>query len=125
VLEHDTLMGIKIANIDATGTTGILLEDHPADMGVPKALVDSIWVLIGINVTMMGAVIATPPAGRAFKSCCAPSEQNELNRERGVVGLVRPEAMVTSCDACTSENVLNDGEDEGFATKRDKVNTDK
>ena len=80
VLEHNAAVGIEIANVNAAGATGVLLEHHPTDMGIPKALVDGVRILSSINVAMVGAVVSAPPASRAFEGSGAPCKENKLDR---------------------------------------------
>ena len=40
MLEHNSAMGIEIADIDTACSTRILFEDHPTDMGIPETFVD-------------------------------------------------------------------------------------
>lgn len=74
MLEHDPLVGVKVRNIDAAGPPRVLLENHPSDMGIPKALVHAVRVLVGVDITVMGAMVTAPPARAAFERGGAPRE---------------------------------------------------
>ncbi len=62
MLPDDDGVFIQIGNIGTADSLGILLHNHPAEMGVQQALADRVWVLVGIGVTVMGAMISGPPA---------------------------------------------------------------
>jgi len=65
-------------------------EKHPADVGVPKALVSVVWVQISVGVTVVGAVTPGPPFNRALDSTGTSHSQSVLERFRGVVCTVSP-----------------------------------
>ncbi|KAI0564762.1 stearoyl-CoA desaturase Delta-9 fatty acid desaturase [Gracilaria domingensis] len=118
VLEHDAAMGVEVADVDAPRPSRVLLEHHPANVRVPEALVHGVRILVGIDVAMVRAVVAAPPSRRSLERGGAPRQQHKLHRPRGVVRLVRPQAVVAGGDAGAGEDVLHDGQDERRATQR-------
>jgi len=62
VLPNNNGILVQISDVGAADTLRILLHDHPAEMAVEKSLANAVWVLAGIGVAVMGAVVAAPPA---------------------------------------------------------------
>lgn len=80
-------------------------------------------------------MVPRPPSDGTFNGTSADGSQEELQRERGLVGAVGPETMVASGDAETSPVVVDDGpnerleaqgspESEDAAGKRDATDED-
>ena len=105
---------VQVGDVGAANTLGVLLHDHPAKMAVEKSLADAVWVLVGVGVAVVGTVVAAPPADGTLNSTAANKGKEDAEWERGVVGLVCPEAMVASCDAETSPEVVYDGPEGGL-----------
>lgn len=102
VLPHDDVVLEKIRNISDTRLLE-WLEHHPAEMGVEETVVDGIRVLVGIGISVVGAMTTAPPSCRAFK-CSSTSEGEEvLERSRSDKGAMREASMISSSDAETSE----------------------
>ena len=75
-------------------------EKHPADVGVPEALVSVVWIQISVGVTVVSTVASGPPLDRTLDGTCASHSQSVLERLRGVVCPVSPQTMIASSDAC-------------------------
>lgn len=99
VLEHNTLVRVEVADVDATSTTGVLLENHPSDVRVPEPLQHAIGILVRVHIPVVGAVIAAPPAGRSLERSGAKPEQHALDGEARVVRFVRVQTVVACGDA--------------------------
>jgi hypothetical protein len=65
-------------------------------MAVQETLADRVRVLLGVGVAVVGAVEAGPPASATLNGGSATGGQEDLERERGLVARVSPEAMVAS-----------------------------
>lgn len=124
VLEHDSFVRIEVADIDTACTTRVLLENHPSNVRVPEPLQHPIRVLLRVDVPMVRAVIARPPARRPLERRRAKRQQHALNREAGVVRLVRVQAVVAAGDADARQDVLDDREDERLASQRHEPDAD-
>ena len=109
---------VQVGDVGAANTLGVLLHDHPAKMAVEKSLADAVWVLVGVGVAVVGTVVAAPPADGTLNGTAANKGKEDAEWERGVVGLVCPEAMVASCDAETSPEVVYDGPEGGLPFER-------
>ena len=76
---------VEVRNICATLVFGVLLQSHPHEMGVPKALVDAVRVLVCISPSMVSPVFTAPPANRALYSTTADTGQEDLQRQASVL----------------------------------------
>jgi hypothetical protein len=65
--DHNRVL-IEIRDISTADTLGILLHNHPANVGVEKAFSDAIWILGGIGVAVMSTMISAPPSDGALYS---------------------------------------------------------
>lgn len=54
-------------------------------MGVPKALVDAVRVLVCISPSMVSPVFTAPPANRALYSTATDTGQEDLQRQASVL----------------------------------------
>ena len=118
VLPHDDWVLVKIGDVGAAEALGVLLDDHPAKVRVQQALADAVGVLGGVGVSVMGAVVAAPPADRAFDGGGADQGQKDLERAGGGVALVGPQAMVAGGDAEAADEVVDEGEDGSLEVQR-------
>src|SRR5262245_52150615 len=87
----------------------VFVPQQPADVGIPKPLVNPVRVLVLVLKTVMDAVFAGPPADRALKR--GPSEDQEKNLEGpfGLVALMGEEAVVPSGDTESREDRHENG----------------
>lgn len=53
---------VEIGDVGTAGVLRVLLENHPAKVGVEKTLADGVWVLLSIGVTVVSTVLHGPPA---------------------------------------------------------------
>lgn len=100
MLPHDDGALVEVADVGAALALGVLLEDHPPHVRVEQALADGVGVLDGVGVAVVRAVVPRPPAGRTLDRAGADGRQVDLEGERRLVRLVRPEAMVAWRGAC-------------------------
>lgn len=95
VLPHNDGVLVKIRDISTADALGVLLHDHPAQVGVEQTLADGIGVLVGIGVTVVSTMVASPPADGALNgtatNSCQPDPQGECSGIRGV----SPETVVS------------------------------
>jgi hypothetical protein len=87
-------------------------------MAVEESLANAVWVLVGVGVAVVGTVVAAPPADGTLNSTAANEGEEDAQRERGIVRLVCPKTMITSCDAETSPEVVYDGPESGLPLER-------
>jgi hypothetical protein len=118
VLPNDDRVLVQVGDISAADTLGVLLHDHPAKVRVQKTLADGVGVLVGVGIAVVSTVVTAPPADGALDSTAANSSEEDRKREGGVVGLVRPETMVTSGDTETSPEVVDDGPESSLPLQR-------
>jgi hypothetical protein len=53
--DNDSVL-VEIGDIGTALSLGVLLEDHPAHVGVHETLADGVGVLVGIGITVVNAV---------------------------------------------------------------------
>jgi hypothetical protein len=69
---------IQIRDVGAADTLWVLFHDHPSDMGVEEAFADRVWVLVGIGVTVVSAVISRPPPNGTFNRPTPHGREEDL-----------------------------------------------
>jgi hypothetical protein len=108
VLPNDDRILVQVSDVGAADALRVLLHNHPAKVRVQETLADGVGVLVGVGVAVVSTVVTAPPANRALDSTAANSSEEDRKRERGVVGLVRPKAMVTSGNTKTGPEIVDD-----------------
>lgn len=83
VLPDDNRVIVQVGDIGTANSLWVLLHDHPSDMRVEKALANGVWVLVGIGVSVVSAVISGPPSDGTFDSSATNSREKDLERESG------------------------------------------
>jgi hypothetical protein len=94
VLPDDDGVLVEVGDVGAAGALGVLLEDHPAEVGVEETLADRVGVLDGVGVSVVGAVIPGPPPDGALHGAGAHGSKVDLKRRGGLVRAVSPETVV-------------------------------
>lgn len=95
MLPDDDGILIEIGNIGAANVLGVLLHDHPANVGVEEAFANRVRVLVGIGVAVMGTMSAGPPADGTLNGTTTNGSEEDLERETcGIRGMC-PETMIT------------------------------
>lgn len=61
VLPNDNGILVQVGNVCSANSLGVLLHNHPSQMRVHKTLADTVWVLIGVGITMVSPVVSGPP----------------------------------------------------------------
>lgn len=74
------------------------LEDHPADVRPPEALMRVVGVEVGVGVTVVSTVPTRPPLDGPFNGTSPGHGQEVLKRQRRVVRTVCPQTVVASGD---------------------------
>jgi len=106
VLPDNNGILIEIGNVSTTDTFGILLHDHPANMRIQQAFTDAVWVLGGVGVAVVSAVITAPPADGSFNRASPAQCQKDFEWPSSRITLVCPQPMVTSSDTETCAEVV-------------------
>lgn len=94
VLPYDNGVVVQVRDIGTANSLGVLLHDHPADVGVEQALADGIGVLLGVGITVVSTVVPGPPSDGTLDSGSSHSSQVDLDGERGLVGAMSPKSVV-------------------------------
>jgi len=113
VLPDDDGIAVQVRDVGASDLLGVLLHHHPADVRVHKTLADRVRVLLGVGVSVVGAVVPGPPADGALDGTPSDGGQVDLEGERSRVRRVGPETMVARRDAETGVVVVDDRPDQG------------
>lgn len=95
VLPDDDGVLVQVGDVSTTDALGVLLHDHPADVGVEQPLADGVRVLVGVGVAVVGTVVASPPSDRSLHGTTTDGSQVDSQGESGRVRAVSPEAMVS------------------------------
>mmetsp|Transcript_22158 Transcript_22158/g.38305 ORF Transcript_22158/g.38305 Transcript_22158/m.38305 type:complete len:200 (-) Transcript_22158:586-1185(-) len=109
MLPHDHLVLVKVGNINSSRLPSLLLENHPSDVREPEALVDCIWVLIGIDVPVMRPVVPGPPSSGSLISCGSKEQEQKLDSPMRLERAMGPQSMVSHGDTQSCQQILNDG----------------
>lgn len=109
---HNGVLG-EVAHISDTGLAA-RLEEHPTDMGVEEALVGVVGVKVGVGVAVVCAVATRPPLDGSFHCTSTEHGKNILQRQRRVVGTVRPKTVVSGGDAEAGEVVVENGKEKSL-----------
>ena len=84
VLPPNDLVPAQVTNVGDTGLAAGL-DEHPANVGPPEALVRVVRVEVGVGVTVVGTVAAGPPLDGALDRACASHREEVLEWLRRVV----------------------------------------
>jgi hypothetical protein len=121
VLPDDNGVVIEIGDVGAANSLGVLLHEHPAEVRVKKTLPDAVGVLLGVGVTVVSAVVPSPPSDGALNGTAANGSKEDLERKSGGVGSVRPQTMVSGGNTEASGEVEGDRPDGGLQVQRGPV----
>lgn len=124
VLPDDDGVIVQVGDVGAANALGVLLHDHPAEVGIEETLADGIWVFIGVSVAMVGAMVSGPPADGALDGAAAHSSEEDLQRHSRRVGGMSPEAVIACRDAHSGHEVVNDGPEGGLPVQGRPVGGD-
>lgn len=95
MLPDDNRIVVQIGDVGTADAARVLLQDHPANVAVEETLADGVRVLLSIGVAVVRTVKARPPASATLDGSSATSGEEDLERKRGLVARVSPEAMIT------------------------------
>lgn len=79
--DHDGVV-VQVGDVGTADTLGVLLHDHPSEVGVEQALSDGVGVLVGIGVAVVGTMVARPPARGALDGTRTDGGQEDSQRKR-------------------------------------------
>jgi len=118
VLPDNNGVVVEVGDIGAANPLGVLLHEHPAEVGVEKTLPDAVGVLVGVSVAVVSAVVAGPPSDGALNGTATNSSEEDLEREAGGIGSVRPQAVVAGGNTEASGEVEGNGPDGSLQVER-------
>ena len=95
VLPDDDRVFVEVGDISAANALGVLLHDHPSQVGVEQTLADGVRVLVGVGITVVGTVVASPPASRTLDGTTANSSEPDTQGETSGIRAVSPKTVVT------------------------------
>jgi hypothetical protein len=95
VLPDDDGVLVQIGDVGTANTLGVLLHDHPAKVRVPETLTNGVGVLLGVGITVVSTVAASPPADGALNGTTANQGEPDAKGESGGVGAVSPETVIS------------------------------
>ena len=90
MLPNDDRVLIEVGDVCAANSLGVLLHQHPPKVGIEETFADGIWIFVGVGVSVMCAVITSPPSYRAFDGTPANSCKKDPEREGSRVRRVGP-----------------------------------
>ena len=95
VLPDDNGVLVEIGDVGSALALRVLLEDHPADVGIEETLANGVGVLLSIGVTVVSSVAVRPPSNGSLNG--TGTNGSEVNSEEQItlVRAVRPKTMVT------------------------------
>lgn len=77
MLPDDDGIFVEIGDVGTPDAFGVLLHDHPADVGIEETFADGVRVLVGVCVTVVSAVVASPPSDGSLDRTAAESSEND------------------------------------------------
>jgi hypothetical protein len=81
VLPDNDGVFVQVGDVGTANTLGVLLHDHPAEVGVPETLADGVGVLLGVGVTVVSTVAASPPADGALNGTTTNKGEPDAQRQ--------------------------------------------
>lgn len=107
VLELDHWVSSQVRDVGNTRLAS-WLDNHPTHVGPQKTVVGSVWVQVSVGVSVVSAVTTSPPVDGTLDGTGSHECKEVLEWSGGRVGTVRPQSVVSRCDAETSEVVVDD-----------------
>jgi len=118
VLPDNDWVIVEVRDVGTSNSLGVLLHEHPAKVRVEQTLANRVGVLVGVGVSVVCAVVASPPSDGALDGTTTNGSEENLERKRGVVGSVCPQTVVASSDAETGCEVVRNGPNGGCEPER-------
>ena len=84
VLELDDGVSSQVGNVGNTRLPS-RLDNHPTDVRPEETIVGTVWVQVGVGVSVMSTVSSSPPVDRSFNSTSAHQGEEVLEWSRGCV----------------------------------------
>jgi hypothetical protein len=95
VLPDDDRVLVEVRDVSASDPLGILLHDHPTEVGVEQSLADGVGVLVGVGVSVVSTMVSRPPADGSLNRSRSDGREEDAERERGRVRGMSPKSVVT------------------------------
>jgi hypothetical protein len=70
-------------------------KQEPSHVRVEESTFYTVWIFIGINIAMMGPVVATPFFDGVLSRASADNRKNQFQEWARSISSVCPEAMIT------------------------------
>jgi hypothetical protein len=115
--DHDGVL-VKIGDVGAAESLGVLFHHHPSNVRVQETLTNGIRVLFGVSVAMMGTVATGPPPDGAFDSTSTDKGEINLERERGGIRGVGPQTVVATRDTDSGVKIVDHCPNGGLPLQR-------
>jgi hypothetical protein len=87
-------------------------------VGVEETLADAVWILVGVGVAVVSAVVSGPPSDGSLNGTSTNGGKEDLERSGGGVGGVCPQSVVSGGDSEAGREVVGDGEEGGRKAER-------
>src|SRR5437667_4000751 len=94
MLMRDELRSAQVLHIVVVGA--VPPKQDPADMRVPKALVDAVGIMLRVGKKMVLTVLRCPFQSRFFERCRAKEKKEETQDGRSFIGTVGKEPMIAN-----------------------------
>lgn len=92
VLEHDELVLLEVGDVCGAGLD-VSPEEDPAGVRPPEAFFSGVGVEVRVGVAVVGAMLASPPEGRALDAAGTADEEENLEGGGGFEGAVGVESV--------------------------------
>jgi hypothetical protein len=76
---------VEISDVCASDAFGVLLHDHPSEVGIEETLADRVRVLVGVGITVVSTVVSSPPSDGTFNGTTTERSKNDSQRKSGRV----------------------------------------
>ncbi len=86
---------IEVGDVVATNLCGVLLQQHPADVGIEESFRGTVRVFGGVSVSVVGTMVTRPPADASLHGAGTKQAQHQADWECSIICTVSPQAMVT------------------------------
>lgn len=126
VLPLEQGVRLEIGAIGFSNGGLVLLDEQPSHVSPEESTLRIVGILIGIDITMMSTVIASPPEAGALEGRSTAKQNKETSGPVSAEGTMGEHAMITNSNSETSSHIANHRQDEGVeleGSSEDSVQT--